>query len=443
MVKPNLVSPNYSKTEGTTMKKIIALLLTAVLVMSVFGIFSGCEALPEPGKVCFLNCVPEASEMWQKLAAAYTDIYGVEVTVHTVSSEDCTKAVQTALTGDHAPTVFQFHTALDWISLSQYCMDLTDTQLLGQAISEDFVLKEGNTVRAVGYSYEASGIIVNTKLLTQAGYEVENIQDFASLKAVAEDIHSRADELGFDAFASSGLDASSVWRFADDLANVTLYYEYREQEGAHSGFTGKYLEQYRQIWDLYIDHSAADKASLLGMSADMSLEEFGTGKAVFMQHSASVFDELVEGTYAMDPSQLTMIPIYCGVEGEQQAALCYDVEGYWAVNAQASEADRQATLAFLNWVAASEYGTTLLEEQFGGVPFKAAGNSGNVFYSRANALINEGKYIVTWASYHMADNEQWRASLKDALVLYSKKQNEANWEVVKAAFVEGWTTTGR
>lgn len=420
------------------MKKIIALLLTAVLVMSVFGIFSGCEALPEPGKVCFLNCVPEASEMWQKLAAAYTDIYGVEVTVHTVSSEDCAKAVQSALTGDHAPTVFQFHTALDGISLSQYCMDLTDTQLLGQAISEDFVLKEGTAVRAIGYSYEAGGIVVNKKLLTQAGYEVENIQNFAALKAAAEDIHSRADELGFDAFAASGLDASSVWRFADNLAKVPLYYEYREQEGAGSGFTGKYLEQYRQIWDLYIDYSAADKASLLGVSADQGLEEFATGKAVFMQNSTAVYSKLVGDGYAMDPNQLTMIPIYCGVDGEEQAALCYDVEGYWAVNAQASEADRQASLAFLNWVAASEYGTSMLGTQFGGVPFKTAKNSGNAFCGKANALIAEGKYAITWSDAHAANSLRWRDALADALVLYSKNQNDANWEVVKAAFEQGW-----
>ena len=140
----------------------------------------------------------------------------------------------------------------------------------------------------------------------------------------------------------------------------------------------------------------------------------------------------------MDPQQLTMIPIYCGAEGEQQAALCYDVEGYWAVNANASPADQQATLNFLNWVASSEYGTSMLGTQFGGVPFKAAKNSGNAFCGKANALIAEGKYAITWSDAHVAHSERWRESLVDALVLYSKNQNEANWEVVIAAFAEGW-----
>ena len=57
----------------------------------------------------------------------------------------------------------------------------------------------GETV-SIGYCYEAFGIIVNKALLKQAGYELTDITNFESLKKVADDIHSRAAELGFDAF---------------------------------------------------------------------------------------------------------------------------------------------------------------------------------------------------------------------------------------------------
>ena len=244
------------------MKKTIALLVAVLMVISASGILTGCETWQEPGKVCYLNCVPETNEAWQKLAAAYTDIYGVEVTIRTVTSEDCAAAVKAELAKEDAPTVFQFHSAQEFEGLRSYCLDLTGTAVLGQMTTGDFNLADSNgAVRAIGYSYEAFGIIVNKALLEQAGYTVEDIQNFATLQTIAQDIHSRASELGFDAFASSGLAASSAWRFAGDLASVPLYYEFRDRGvfGQETPITGAYLEQYRNIWDLYVDNSAADK----------------------------------------------------------------------------------------------------------------------------------------------------------------------------------------
>ena len=85
--------------------------------------------------------------------------------------------------------------------------------------TQDFNLKNANgeTV-SIGYCYEAFGIIVNKALLKQAGYEISDITNFETLKKVADDIHSRAAELGFDAFSSAGLEGSSSWRFSGHLA---------------------------------------------------------------------------------------------------------------------------------------------------------------------------------------------------------------------------------
>ena len=45
---------------------------------------------------------------------------------------------------------------------------------------------------------------------------------------MADDIHARANELGFDAFSSAGLEGSSSWRFSGHLANMPLFYEFRD-----------------------------------------------------------------------------------------------------------------------------------------------------------------------------------------------------------------------
>ena len=42
-----------------------------------------------------------------------------------------------------------------------------------------------------------------------------------------------------------------------------------------------------------------------------------------------------------------MMPIYIGVDGEENQGLCTGSENYWCVNNKASEEDIQATLDFL------------------------------------------------------------------------------------------------
>ena len=273
-----------------------------------------------------------------------------------------------------------------------------------------------------------------------AGYELADITDFASLKKIAEDIHARAGELGFDAFASSGLDGSSSWRFSGHLANMPLYYEFRDDNvtAQPATITGAYLENYRNIWDLYINNSAASKTSLTTATGDESQAEFGTGKAVFWQQGTWEYANLIGDKYNMDAANLAMIPIYCGVEGEDKAGLCCGTENCWAVNAKADQADIDATLDFLYWVVTSDEGTKMMADQFGPIPFKNAKESTNVFFNDANAYMADGKYTVTWAFNHTPNVDSWRATLVSALAAYSADQTDANWDAVKTAFVDGW-----
>ena len=124
--------------------------------------------------------------------------------------------------GDAAPTLFQCGNQAGIDTWIDYLMDLKDTDFAKELTTDDFNLYgENGELLAVGYCYEAFGIIVNKALLEKAGHSVEEIKDFASLKAVADDIHARKDELGFDAFTSAGLDGSSSWRFSGHLACTT------------------------------------------------------------------------------------------------------------------------------------------------------------------------------------------------------------------------------
>jgi len=420
------------------MKKIFALLLACLMVA---GMFAGCtQPAEEKGSVYYLNFKPEADAAWQALAKEYTELTGVQVKVVTAASGEYSTYLNSEMSKSDAPTLFQCGNAQGLLDWDDYCLDLTGTKVLGEMTTSDFNLKNSKgEVKAIGYCYEAFGIIVNTKLLKQAGHELSEITDFASLKAIVEEIHSKKDELGFDAFASAGLDGSSSWRFSGHLANMPLYYEFRDDKVTEQPATikGTYMNAYKNIWDLYVNNSTWE-GDLSTITGDHSQAQFGTGKAVFWQQGTWEYANLVGEKYNMNPDDLAMIPIYCGVEGEANAALCSGTENCWAVNAKASKADINATLDFLYWVVTSESGTKMMAEQFGPIPFKNAKTPDNKFFADANKLIAEGKYTVTWAFNHTPNVDGWRAGVVDALLAYTNNPSDETWEGVKTAFVAGW-----
>ena len=419
------------------MKKILAMVLALAMVLTACVSLT-VSASAEGGQVYFLNQKPEADEAWKALAATYTEQTGVNVKIVTAASGTYEQTMTSEMDkGANAPTLFNLGKQVDIATWGDYCYNLAGTPVYEEMTTHEFDLTDGaGMVYSIGNCYEAFGIIVNKALLEKAGYTVADITNFDSLKAVADDIHARAAELGFDAFTSSGLDGSSSWRFSGHLANQPLYYEFRD-DGVTSQpaeIKGSYLDNFKAIWDLYTTDTATDKINQISATGDQAEAEFGEGKAVFYQNGTWEFSNLT-GTYGMDPETITMIPIYIGVEGEENDGLACGTESCWAVNKNASEADIQATLDFLYWVVTSEEGTTMMAEQFGPIPFKNAKESTNVFFNAANELIAAGKNVVSWAFNYTPNVDNWRATVVAAMTQYLGGQS---WDNVVTAFVQGW-----
>ena len=439
------------------MKKIIALVLCLVMVFALCACGESNTATTAPaadtateapaeepaaaGSVYYLNFKPESDEAWQALAETYTKQTGVPVTVVTAASGTYDQTLTSEMDKSEAPTMFQVGNPGAVATWGEYCLDLTGTDVYNEMTTHAFdqVGDDGFTY-SIGYCYECYGIIVNKALLEQAGHSIDEIKDFESLKAVADDIHARAGEFGFDAFSSAGLDGSSSWRFSGHLANMPLYYEFRDDgiTAQPETIKGTYLDNFKMVWDLYTTDSATTGADLLTSTGDASEAEFGEGKAVFFQNGSWEYASLIGEKFNMDPANLQMIPIYCGVEGETDAGLCSGTENCWAVNCEADEEDIQATLDFMKWVVTSDEGTTMLAEEFGPCPFKSAKTPENVFFADAANLTNEGKYVVTWAFNFTPAVDDWRAGVVDALGQYTA--GTGDWDAVVSAFVDGWAT---
>ena len=143
------------------------------------------------------------------------------------------------------------------------------------------------------------------------------------------------------------MDGSSDWRFKTHLANLPIYFEYQD-EGINTtdAIKGTYLDNYRDMWDLYINNSTCDPKDLAAKTGDDARNEFLNKKAVFYQNGTWEYTQLIDGGLTDD--DMTMLPVYFGVGDEANQGLCTGTENYWCVNKDADEAEIQATLDLMN-----------------------------------------------------------------------------------------------
>lgn len=392
------------------------------------------------GSVYYLNFKPEQDEQWQALAKTYTEQTGTKVTVVTAASGNYETTLMSEMGKSGAPTLFQVNGPVGLANWKDYCYDLSGTAVFNELTSEDYALKDGDSVAGIAYVIESYGLICNKTLLNEAGYSVDDIKSFADLKKVAEDITARSSELGFSAFTSAGMDGSSDWRFKTHLANLPIYFEYKEDGiGSTAAIKGTYLDAYRAIWDLYVNNSTCAGKDLAAKTGDDSRNEFLNKQAVFFQNGSWEYANLV-GEDKFTDDDLAMIPIYIGVGDEANQGLCTGTENYWCVNKDADPADIQATLDFLYWCVTSEEGTSSMADDMGFViPFKNAKESANLFVQQDREYTAEGKTPVSW-NFTTMPSEEWKNGVGSALTAYAADETDANWDAVVSAFVDGWAT---
>ena len=391
------------------------------------------------GKVYYLNFKPEQDEAWQDLAKKYTEETGVPVTVVTAASGQYETTLMSEMAKSDAPTLFQVNGPVGLASWKDYCYDLSGTPLAGELTSDTYSLKDGDATLGIGYVIESYGLITNKTLLEKAGYKAEDIKSFDDLKKVAEDITARKDELGFAAFTSAGMDGSSDWRFKTHLANLPIYFEYQE-DGINNtdAIKGTYLDNYKNIFDLYINNSTCAPTELAGKTGDDSRNEFLNNEAVFYQNGSWEYTNLVGEDKPFTDDDLTMLPIYIGVGDEANQGLCTGTENYWCVNKEASAEDIQATLDFMYWCVTSEEGTAAMANDMGFViPFKKAVESPNLFVKVDTAMTAAGKTPVAW-NFSTMPSENWKNGVGSALTAYAA--GTGTWDAVVTAFVDGWAT---
>ena len=434
------------------MKHITKVLAAGIAITMGVGLAAGCgstSADPDKGHAYFLNSKAEVVDQLQQLADDYTAETGVQVDVQTASSGSYESTLTSELAKSEAPTMFTIAGYDEFAKYQQYLEPLQDTEVYGLLNDEgkSNSHKVGDDSYTLPYAAEWYGIIYNKKIIKDycsKDYAVigsdADITDYATLKKVAEDIQKHKDDLGIQAaFATPGLDSSDSYRFAAHMTRMPLFYEYRDLNTTFTtDLKGTYLSNYKDLFDLELSNSPSEKSMVSSKTYDDVTSEFALGDVAFYPNGVWAYTQIKDNNVADE--DLGMLPYWMGIDGEEDYGPAGVYDASWAVNKNASEKDKQATLDFIKWMVSNDDAKKILAKDMGfSVPFTTFEDESfqpdNPLTKSALKLESDGLTPIHGA---YIPGQAWADGVANALLEYA--QGTGDWNGVKKAYLDDWTS---
>jgi len=403
------------------------------------------------GQVYYLNFKPEVDEVWQNLAAKYTEETGVPVKVVTAASNTYEQTLKSEIANADAPTLFQINGPVGYQNWKDYCADLKDTDLYSWLLDKSLAVEgEDGGVYGIPYVVEGYGIIYNNAIMDKyfamdgaKAASVDEINNFAKLKEVVEDMQSKAAELGIEGvFGSTSLTPGEDWRWQTHLANLPVYYEFKDKGISDTDaleFT--YSDNFKNIFDLYTNNSCTAPGLLGSKSVDDSMAEFALGQCAMIQNGNWAWGQIsgVDGNTVTE-DDIKFMPIYTGVEGEENQGLCTGTENFFSINSQASAEDQAASIAFVEWLFNSDEGKAAVTNDLGFIaPFDTFTDAEKPQDPLAQEVIkymaDDSKTSVAW-NFTAFPSQQFKDDFGAKLLEYTA--GSITWDVVKATVIDRW-----
>lgn len=439
-------------------RKLLSLLTAIFCVISCFSLASCGEK--EKSQVYFLNFKPESASVYEKLAKEYEEETGIKVKVVTAAANNYEQTLKSEIAKNDAPTIFQVNGPIGYNSWKNYCLDIKDSRLYSFLSDKDLAITEGDGVYAIPYVVEGYGIIYNDAIMKKYFAlpdkksnltDAKEIDSFESLKTVVEDMTTKKEQLGIKGvFASTSLSSGEDWRWQTHLLNVPLYYEILEKGKKPDATLSlldaneiefKYADKFSDIFNLYTNNSTTAKTLLGSKSVADSMAEFALGEAAMVQNGNWAWSQIagVKGNTVKE-SDIKMLPIYMGIEGEKGQGICIGTENYFAINKNADEASQKASLDFLEWLFSSKTGKKYVTEYLGFItPFNTFTESelpnDPLAKEIAAYMNNDSIKNIPWA-FSAFPSENFKKDVGSALLDYV--QGAKKWDEVKKTVSDSW-----
>ncbi len=435
-------------------RKLVSVLVM-VLLLGGFAMARGSQADSSNGSVYFLNFKPEQDAAYQAIAREYTAKTGIPVKVVTAASGTYEQQLRSEIAKVDAPTIFQINGPVGYANWRDYTADLKNSAIYSHLADKSLAISENGNVYGIPFAIEGYGIIVNNRIINAyialPGAKIrslEEINNFAKLKEVIEDMQAKKAQLRIDGvFASTSLLPGEDWRWQTHLANVPIYYEFRDNnvdlssEAATATIKFQYAENFKNIFDLYLNNSTIAPAMAGSKTVDDAMAEFALGRAAMVQNGNWAYGQIagVPGN-TVRAEDVRFIPIYTGISGEERQGICIGTENFFCINKNASAENQQASLDFLHWLYTSPEGKAHVSKDLGFiVPF-------NTFTDAEKPSDPLAVQAMAWSANAAVSNIPWNFTVfpsqqfKDDfganLLLYA--QGQMSWNAVRDAVIRDW-----
>ena len=436
------------------MKKII--LVTCALLVATTSIFAAKKTTK--GQVRYLNFKPEVASIYQELAAAYEKETGVKVIVETAANNAYESTLTSKMATKQAPTLFQINGPRGYANWKNYCAELSNTELYKHLTDKSLAVTSGGKVYGIPYVVEGYGIIYNSAITDKyfalpnkaTKYKsMDEVNNFAALKEVCDDMQANKEALGIKGvFASTSLKAGEDWRWQTHLANLPVYYEFKNNNidlasDATKKISFQYDKEFKNIFDLYLNDSVIPAKNVGVKTVNNSMAEFALEECAMVQNGNWAWGQIsgVSGN-KVKAENVKYLPIYTGVAGEEGQGLCIGTENFYCINKKASKQDQQATADFIYWLYSSKTGKKYVTEKLGFIaPFDTFADNERptdpLAVEISNWMAKPGITSVAW-NFTLFPSQTFKDNFGASLLRYA--QGAKSWEDVKASVVKDWAS---
>lgn len=414
-----------------------------------------------PATVRFLNFKPEVAQVYDEIAKAYKEETGVTLMVETAASGNYEQTLTAKMGTKEAPTLFQINGPKGYANWKDYCADLSGTELYKHLTDKSLAVSYDGKVYGIPYVVEGYGIIYN-KDITDKYFALESkateyksmdeIKSFSALKALVEDMQKNASALGIKGvFASTSLKTGEDWRWQTHLANIPVYYEFTKNKvdltsDATNKISFEYAENFKNIFDLYINNSTTDKKVLGSKIVDESMAEFALGQCAMVQNGNWAWGQIsdVKGN-TVKAENVKYLPIYMDVDGEEKQGLCIGTENFFAINSKASQEEQKAAADFIYWLFSSKTGKDFVINKLELIaPFDTFSEDERPTDPLAQEVIkwmnNSEVYTIPW-NFTVFPSQTFKDDFGAALLQYA--QGTKSWNDVKELVVKRWESESK
>ena len=203
----------------------------------------------------------------------------------------------------------------------------------------------------------------------------------------------------------------------------------------------QYSDNFKNIFDLYINNSTVEPTLLGSKSVDDSMAEFALGQSAMVQNGNWAWGQIsgVDGN-VVKAEDVKFLPIYTGMPGEENQSISVGTENFFAINSQASAEKQKLAADFIYWLYSSDTGKAFVTNDLKFIaPFDTFAEDEKPTDPLAKSLLDymadSSLYNVAW-DFVVFPSQTFKDNFGAALLQYA--QGTLAWPEVVTTMIDQW-----